>query len=355
MNLTDLGWTPFFSNTFEEFNEEGCVPARVALEHRNGYRLYTEHGEMAAEISGRLRHRAAGPGELPAVGDWVAVMPLEEEERGIIQHVLPRRSRFSRKVAGSRTEEQIVAANIDTVFIVVGLDANYNPRRVERALILAWESGASPAVVLNKADLCDDLSTFIEEMEAVALGVPVIPISAAEERGLDALARFFTRGSTVALIGSSGVGKSTIINRLVGAEVQDTGGVSDQVGKGKHTTTHRELILLPTGGLIMDTPGMRELQLWHGEEGLQETFEDIEALVEECRFRDCRHNNEPGCAVARAIADGALDRKRFENYRKMQREIAYQSRREDHNAMRAERERWKVVTKEMRRREHKRS
>jgi ribosome biogenesis GTPase len=349
MNLEMLGWSPFFSTHFDAaYAGRGYIAGRVALEHRNVLELQTELGEIPAEVSGRLRHHARSRADLPAVGDWVALSRGDGDERGIIHGVLPRKSCFSRSAPGEAAGEQIVAANIDTVFLVTGLDGNYNLRRIERALILAWESGASPVVVLNKADLCDDLERRVAEVEAVALGVSVISVSAAEGRGIGQLEAYMAPGRTAALLGSSGVGKSTITNLLAGRDAQRTGEVSGSVGKGRHTTTRRELIVTPSGGLIIDTPGMRELGLWGDEESLRETFEDIESLAALCRFGDCRHQSEPGCAIRRGLEDGTLDPARLRNYQKMQRELLYLERRQDVNeALRVKRE-WKQRTKEQR-------
>lgn len=348
MNLHCLGWSNFFAHSFEPYRQQGFSLGRVAIEYRNTYIIYSEQGELAAEITGKLRHRATQPQDFPAVGDWVIIRARESEGRATIHEILPRKSKFSRKTVGSKTEEQIVAANVDTVFLVSGLDSDFNPRRIERYLILAWESGANPVIVLNKADLCNSLDECLAQVESVALGVPIVVLSATNNQGLDSLKPYLKLGQTVALLGSSGVGKSTITNQLKGAAVQAVQPVRRGDDRGRHTTTHRELILLPTGGLILDTPGMREIQIWAGDEGLQETFADIETLAQECRFRDCQHKNEPSCAVQQALAEKRLDYSRFLSYQKLQKELNYLTRKQDQRAQLAEKERWKKIHQAMR-------
>jgi ribosome biogenesis GTPase len=321
-SLEDYGWSDFFAAGFAPFADEGFEAGRVFLQHNRIYALYTASGETEAETTGRLRYNARGAEDLPAVGDWV-VIRRTEEGKAKIHEVLPRRSKFSRKSAGRETEEQIVAANVDTVFLVSGLDNDYNPRRVERYLIMAWESNAEPVVVLNKADLIEDAESKREEIERVAPGVPVLLLSAKRGEGVEQLLPYIGRGRTVALMGSSGVGKSTIVNRLLGSEVQRTQDVRLSDARGRHTTTHRELFLLASGGLVLDTPGMRELQLLVSEKGLRETFEEIEEAAAQCRFSDCRHEGEPGCAVREALETGALDPSRYQNYRKMHAEMRH--------------------------------
>jgi ribosome biogenesis GTPase len=324
LTLEDYGWSEHFAGAFAPLAARGFEPGRVLLQHNKVYLLYTAAGETEAEATGRLRFHARGAEDLPAVGDWVALRRLPEDaSRAKIHEILPRKSKFARRAAGREADEQIVAANVDTVFLVTGLDSDYSPRRVERYLIMAWESGAAPVVLLNKADVVEDAEARRAEIERVAPGVPVLLLSAKRGEGVEQLLPYVGRGRTVALMGSSGVGKSTIVYRLLGAEVQRTQEVRLSDERGRHTTTHRELFLLPHGGLVLDTPGMRELQLLVSERGLRETFEDIEETAARCRFTDCRHENEPDCAVREALASGALDPERYQNYLKMQAEMRH--------------------------------
>ena len=346
MKLEKLGWNDFFARSFAPYAAEGYGVGRVLLQHNKIYVLGTEEGETQAEVTGRLRHQAAGPEELPAVGDWVVTRGVGEEERARIHAVLPRRSKFSRKAAGHRADEQVVAANVDTVFLVAGLDNDYNPRRLERYLIMAWESGARPVVVLNKADLdTEGARERVQEVERIAPGVPVILLSAKHDEQLSQLEPFIGAGQTVALMGSSGVGKSTIVNRLAGADVQKTQEVRMSDSRGRHTTTHRQLLMLPSGGLIIDTPGMRELQLLVSDRGLRETFDDIEEIAATCRFTDCGHEGEPGCAVREALDSGALDPERYGNYRKMLAEMEELAARQNTRLAQERKERTKARTR----------
>ncbi|MBD2355930.1 ribosome small subunit-dependent GTPase A [Tolypothrix sp. FACHB-123] len=348
MNLNDLGWSSFFAHSFEAYRQQGFTVGRVAVEYKDTYTLIGEQGELRAKVTGKLRHHAVQPQDFPAVGDWVTIRVRDTEKQATIHGILPRKSKFSRKTVGNKTEEQIVAANIDTVFLVSGLDGDFNPRRIERYLILAWESGANPVIVLNKSDLCDSLEACLAEVEAVAIGVPIVVLSATNNQGLDALTSYLQPGQTVALLGSSGVGKSTITNQLKGESVQAVQSVRQSDDKGRHTTTHRQLMLLSNGGLIIDTPGMREIQIWAGDESLQETFADIETLAENCRFRDCQHQQQPGCAVQHALSEKLLDYSRFLSYQKLQKELEYSARKQDQRAQLAEKERWKKIHKAMR-------
>ena len=345
LTLEDYGWNEFFAKEFEPFAVEGFEAGRVSLQHNKVYMLYTAAGETWAEPTGRLRYHAREAGDLPAVGDWVVIRRVPEEDKAKIYEILPRRSKFSRKAAGRETQEQIVAANVDTVFLLTGLDNDFNPRRIERYLIMAWESGAEPVVVLNKSDLVEDAEEKRREIELVAPGAPVVLLSAKRGEGVGQLLPFTGLGRTVALMGSSGVGKSTLVNLLLGSDVQRTQEVRAGDERGKHTTTHRELFVMPTGGIILDTPGMRELQLLVSERGLRETFDDIEEVSLRCRFSDCRHENEPGCAIREALSAGTLDAERYGNYGKMQGEMRQLELRQDQRKSQEEKSRVKRITR----------
>jgi ribosome biogenesis GTPase / thiamine phosphate phosphatase len=322
-SLTRLGWTPERETEFEQYLEDGLRPARVAVEHRSAYVLYGEQGELRAELAGRLRHAEIWP----AVGDWVAVREPET-----IVAVLERRTVFSRKEPWLAAKEQVLAANADTVFVTMALThTDFKPRRLERYLATAWESGAEPAIVLTKTDLCGDVKTAVLEVEAVAFGVPIHAVNGLTGEGVEALSPYVSGHRTVALLGSSGVGKSTIVNHLAGGAVMPTSEIGSD-GRGRHTTRHRELLPLPGGGLVLDTPGLRELQLWDVSQGLEQTFEDVAAFASSCRFTDCQHESEPGCAVREALRSGALPRERFDSWRKLQRELGHLERRLDARA-----------------------
>ncbi|HSR49522.1 MAG TPA: ribosome small subunit-dependent GTPase A [Acidobacteriota bacterium] len=344
--LESYGWDSAFQQSFQEHQQEGVVPGRVVSEKRGGLTVLCREGEFPARIAGRLRHHADDRSQLAAVGDWVALRL--HQPMGRIEAVLPRRSQFIRKSAGRRSEGQVVGANIDTVFLVSALNEDFNLRRLERYLVLAWESGADPIVLLNKSDLCPEPQRFVAESEEVAMGVPVYLLSALEGQGLEPLQQYLEHGRTVALLGSSGVGKSTLVNALAGAALQATAEIRQEDGRGRHTTTHRQLLLLPRGGLLLDTPGMRELQLWDSREGLNETFEDILELARECRFRDCAHDQEPGCAVRQSLRRGEIDVQRLESYRRLLREQRYQATRQDESLKLKEKQRVKKLHKKYR-------
>ena len=323
MALAELGWTDALALAFAPHAAAGLEPARVVCElRRNFYAVHTATGEVLGECGGGFFHHARRADQFPAVGDWVAVRIRVGEQRADLHAVLPRRTKFSRRASGSEEIEQIVAANIDTVFLVSGLDQNFNPKRIQRFLVAAKESGAEAVVVLNKSDVCNDAETVRREVEALVPGVPVLITSTATRKGLKALAATYAQpGRTLAFIGSSGVGKSSLINALVrDPEALPTGEVRAKDSKGRHTTTRRELVVTPSGALVIDTPGMRELQLWAVENGVEDAFAEIKALATRCRFGNCGHSNEPGCAVRAALARGELLQARFDNYSKLKAE-----------------------------------
>ena len=349
MTLEALGWNQDLDRAFQAWADKPDVrPGRVLIEFNYICRVWCEGGEIDAVRSGRLTHRATSRGDLPAVGDWVVVRKLADENRGAITAVLPRRSWFSRRMAGHVTDEQVVAANVDVVFIVMALDDDFSPRRLERYLLLARESGASPVILLTKPDVCVDVPARVAEIAALAGDVPVHVVSPKFDQGLDRVAEHVPAGKTGALLGSSGVGKSTIINRLVGREVQKTRHIRESDSKGRHTTSHRQLVFLPNGGFLIDTPGMRELQLWDVGEAVKETFDDIEALALECRFSDCRHRDEPRCAVKTAVEEGRLSASRLESYVKLQDELEHLARQQDQRAQIEEKRRGKIGAKALR-------
>ncbi len=327
MDLEDWGWSPFFTERFTPWEKTGYLPARVIRGEKNYFRVISPAGELTVRFAGKIRHQAAGRAGFPVVGDWVAV-EVQTGKRGIIQALLERKSSFARNLPGrrkgkgrERIEQQVIAANVDLVLIVSGLDRDYNLRRIERYLTLVGGSGAEAMILLNKADLCADPQARQDEVEEIAGGSPVHCCSALDPKQLSFLDSSLQPGRTLALLGSSGVGKSTIVNGLLGEDRQKIGEVSDAVGKGRHTTSHRELFLLPQGGILMDNPGMRELHLWGEEEDLVESFSEIEELGSACRFRDCRHQIEPGCAVLAAVEQGSLKAERLASYHKLKDEL----------------------------------
>jgi ribosome biogenesis GTPase len=339
LKLEDLGWDAFFADAFEPYAADNLIPARVSARHHGPCELLTELGRMGGLPAGKLSDE-----ELPAVGDWVAARPVDGERKAVIEAVLPRRSSFTRKGAFKRTTEQVVAANVDTVFVVTAYGFDLNPRRIERYLTAAWDSGASPVIVVNKADTADDPAAELAAVEPVAMGVPVHSVSAATGDGLDELETYLRFGATIVLLGSSGVGKSTLVNRFAGGELLETAATSAG-GRGRHTTSHRELVPLPSGALLLDTPGMRELQLWAGEEMLDTTFSEISSLAAECKFSDCAHESEPGCAIRNALRDGSLAEERWSSYKKLQREIRALEIRKDARLRSEQRKKWVKFSK----------
>src|SRR5882672_1261371 len=347
-SLQRWGWSSYFEALWNEGERADALPARVIAQQRKFWRIAGAFGECWAEVSGKLRLASEEGVEWPAVGDWVVAETRESGGSALILEVLPRRSRFVRKVAGKKIAEQVIAANVDTALLVSALDGDFNPRRVERYLGQCWESGARPVIVLNKADACGDVRDKTAAIERIAVGTDVCVVSARTGQGMEGLERFLTPGQTIVLLGSSGVGKSTIANRLLGEMHQEVQPVREGDSRGRHTTSARELFVLPGGALLMDTPGLRELQLWDAAEGLSQAFADIDALATKCRFADCKHENEPGCAVQAALSAGTLDEARLENRRKLLREQEFLRRKMDPEARQAEKRRIKRLMKGVR-------
>jgi ribosome biogenesis GTPase len=338
--LQRLGWDDGWEAAFEPYRADGYAPARVAVQHRGAYDLIGDDGEIRARAAARL----VKADELPAVGDWVVL----DLERGLVEGTLPRRTALSRKEAWQVTREQVLAANVDVAFLVQALPLDVNLRRLERYLATAWESGAQPVVLLTKTDLVEDVEPWTAAVETVTLGsCAVVALSPRTGDHVDDVRPFFDGNQTAVLLGSSGVGKSTLVNALLGEELLPTQDVRADDHAGRHTTSHRELILLPGGGVVLDTPGIRELHLWDAD--LDSTFGDVEELARGCRFTDCSHDREPGCAVRAALADGTLPRERWESYVKLQRELEAVERKRNALARREYRRQFKIREREQRR------
>lgn len=320
VNLYDLGLSQRYTQEATMY-EENLYIARVSVQHRDIYKVITESGEILAEISGKMNYSSKSTTHYPAVGDWVLVdRTTDQNGNAIIHHILTRRSCFERKTAGEKIDSQIIATNIDTVLICMSLNNDFNIRRLERYISVAWDSMATPAIVLTKSDLCTDIENKLLEVSRVAIGIDILVTSSMSGEGYSHIKEYIKKGKTVAFIGSSGVGKSTLINRLLGNEILKTNGIRND-DKGKHTTTHRQLFLVPEGGVVIDTPGMRELGIVSAD--LDKSFSDIDELAQKCKFSDCCHENEPKCAVREAIENGLLDIERLESYKKLQKELKY--------------------------------
>ena len=346
MNLRDWGWDENWAAAFAPYAAEGLQPARVVRQDRGAWELQTEAGVRSAEATGRFRLALeSGAADLPAVGDWVAIDPRPTCDRAGIAATLPRRTGLSRQAVGRATREQVLAANVDVVFLVSALDAGrgFNLPRLERSLALVRASGAEAVVVLNKADLCDDVGGRVREAQFAASDAPVVALSATEGWGVEELRPWLAEGRTGVLLGPSGVGKSALVNALLGAGIQATQPVRADDARGRHTTTRRELFRIPSGGLLIDTAGLREFQPWEADSELDAVFPEVAELAAQCRFRDCRHEGEPGCAVQLALGDGSLDARRFEHYLRLKREQAYQEQKRDLGAQLAEKARWKKI------------
>jgi ribosome biogenesis GTPase len=323
MSLHTLGWNDYFQSCFDHIagTDDKLEPARITCGYKEHYRISFGGGDALASVSGKFRYQATKTTDYPVVGDWVAASPDKSRKHAVIHFLLPRKTYFSRKAAGTGIEEQAISANIDTCFIVTDFGYDFNERRIERYLTLVYESGANPAIILNKSDLCEGTEAYVRRIQSIAFRVPVIVLSTLTVTGFDTLHSFLREGATASFLGSSGVGKSSIINSLAGKDLLKTMETRAN-GKGKHTTSNRELFVLDKKGIVIDNPGMRELQLWAGEDSAGETFADIEALSAHCRFRDCSHYHEPGCAVLEAVEHEELDRKRYSSFMKQKEELA---------------------------------
>lgn len=349
-DLSHLGWNGFFQSQYESNTEfSGFLPARVAVENKERYTVLSAEGELAAEVSGRMLFSAESPSDFPKVGDWVLLNVFPDEQKGIIQHVLDRQTRFSRKSSGAKFDEQIIAANIDVLFIVQSLDNNFNLRRLERYLVMANEGGIQPFVILSKSDLCSSAEEKAAQITLSYPNLPVVHLSSLNGEGIDRLSGMIRPGLTYAFVGSSGTGKSTLINRLLGGDILATGEVREKDSRGRHTTTRRELLVFPSGGLLIDTPGMREFHLWTTDGSIDEVFGEIDSYARECRFKDCRHISEKGCAVLEAVESGEISSERYNSYLKLLKEEEFLAVKTDKNEMLKRKQKDKILCREIKR------
>lgn len=347
INLTSLGWNDFYNSAFSNYSNEGFQFGRITIENKTNYLIQTEYGEVIGEVSGRFLFAVEKQSEMPKVGDWVVISLFNDNTQAVIHNLLPRRTKLSRKSADRKIDEQIIAANVDVVFIVQSLDSNFNINRLERYLAAVNQSKAKPVIVLNKSDLCDDLDEKLSSVKNRIDAADIVAVSAVNKNGINELSKFISEGITIAFIGSSGVGKSTLINLLLGRETLKTNVVRLTDSKGKHTTTKRELIVLPSGGILIDTPGMREFGLWNAEEGLAQTFSEFDEYAGYCKYSDCTHTHEAGCAVLNAVEVGKISKERYEHYLKLLKELKYLESKQNISAQLEEKRKWKTIHKEM--------
>ncbi len=347
INLNSFGWNSFFEKYFEQYNIQGFEHGRISIENKTNYVVVTNHGEIIGEVSGKYLFEAGKQSDLPKVGDWVVVSLFNDYTRAVIHNILPRRTKISRKGVDKKIDEQIIVTNVDVVFIVQSLDDNFNVNRLERYLASVHQGGALPVIILNKSDLCDGVSEKLNAVKNRIEAIDIVIASALNKSGVDELLKFTGDGITVAFIGSSGVGKSTLINQLLGTDLLKTNEVRIADSKGKHTTTRRELILLPSGGILIDTPGMREFGLWDTGEGISQTFSEFDDYAGLCKYSDCTHTHESGCAVLKALSEGKISKERYDNYLKLRKELKYLESKQNIQLQLEEKRKWKTIHKEI--------
>lgn len=348
LNKLDLlGYNSFYEKSFKELNREDLIPGRIAVENKNNYEVFTEAGEVTAEVSGNLLFNTEVKAELPKVGDWVALALFDD--LGIIHNVLKRQVKLSRKNVDNKTEEQVIAANVDVVFVMQSANDNFNLNRMERQVTAIYNSGAMPAIILSKTDLCDDVENLVSEIKVRLSEIQIFPLSSIKNNGLEELEKNMLQGKTYIIIGSSGVGKSTLINSLIGEDVLKTLEIREADSKGRHATTRRQMLVLPNGGIIIDTPGMREFGLWEDVNGISKTYFEFEEYAHNCKYDDCSHTVETGCAVLKAVEDGEIDHGRYENYLKLRKELNYLETKIDVRKAIEEKKKWITIQKDYRR------